>query len=68
MLPLVPWLPAQAPEATQALALVVDQVSVEVCPVTTVVGASDRLTVGAGVAGAVATTVALLVAPSQARE
>ena len=71
MLPMMTWLPAQAPEgtleATQDVALVVDQVSVEGCPTGTLVGASDRLTVGIGVGATVATTDALLATPSQVR-
>ena len=66
MLPLIPWLPAQAPEATQDAASVVDQVSVEGCPAGALAGARERLTVGIGAGGGfVATTDALLATPLQ---
>jgi hypothetical protein len=65
VLPLVSWLPAQAPEATQALALVADQVSVAVCPVSTFAGASVRLTLGTAAGARATTTDWLLATPSQ---
>ncbi len=40
--------PDQAPEALQALALVVDQLSVEVPPFATVLGLAAKVIVGAG--------------------
>ena len=43
------WLPDHAPEAVQEVALVADQVSVELLPLVTVLGLAVRLTVGAGV-------------------
>ena len=67
MLPLALWLPAQAPEAAHALALVVDQVSVEGWPAGTFVGASDMLTVGIGVGALATVTLALLATPLQLR-
>jgi hypothetical protein len=54
--PLVLWLPDQLPEATHAVALVVDQLRVELLPLVTVLGLAIKLTVGAG-AGAVTETV-----------
>lgn len=45
-LPLAALLPDQAPEAVQAVALVEDQVRVELAPEATVLGAALRLTVG----------------------
>ncbi len=56
--PLVAMLPDQPPEAVQAVALVVDQVRVELPPLATVLGLAPRATVGAGV-GAVTLTVAV---------
>ena len=41
--------PDQAPEATQDVALVADQVNMELLPLATVLGAADKVTVGAGV-------------------
>jgi hypothetical protein len=40
--------PDQAPEAVQEVALVADQVSVELLPLVTVLGLAARLMVGAG--------------------
>ena len=40
--------PDQDPEAVQAVALVADQVSVELLPLATVLGLATRLMVGAG--------------------
>lgn len=48
--PLVAWLPDQPPEAVQAVAFVVDQLRVELAPLTTELGFAARLTVGAGAA------------------
>ncbi len=45
--PLTALLPDQAPEATQDVALVADQLRVEVPPLATVLGAAVRVTVGA---------------------
>lgn len=69
MFPLLPRLPAHAPEAMQVAASVVDQVSVEGCPARTLGGARDRLTVGngAGIEEATTTTGSLLATPSQVR-
>jgi hypothetical protein len=47
--PLIALLPDQPPAAVQAVVLVDDQVSVVVPPLLTVLGAAERLTVGAGV-------------------
>ena len=59
--PLVALEPDQAPEAAQEVALVADQVSVELPPLATVLGAALKLTVGAGaVTETVADCVALL--------
>jgi len=55
--PLVAWLPDQPPEAVQAVAFVVDQLKVELLPLTMELGLAARLTVGAGV-GEVTDTVA----------
>ena len=41
--------PDQAPDATQEVALVADQVSTELLPLATVLGAADKVTVGAAV-------------------
>ncbi len=54
--PLVGWLPDQPPEAVQEVAFVVDQLKVELLPLTTELGLAARLTVGAG-AGEVTETV-----------
>ena len=67
MLPMIPWLPAQAPEAPQDAALVVDQVSAEDSPAGTLAGTRDRLTVGIGVGAFATTTDVLLAMPSQVR-
>jgi len=48
--------------------LVVDQVSVDVCPVTTVARASDRLTVGIGVVAGATAIDSLPAAPPQLSE
>jgi hypothetical protein len=55
--PLVGSLPDQPPEALQAVALVVDQVKLELPPLTTVLGFAAKTTVGAGT-GEVTDTVA----------
>jgi antitoxin component HigA of HigAB toxin-antitoxin module len=47
--PLVALLPDQAPEAVQEVALVADQVNVELAPLATVLGAALKVTVGAAV-------------------
>ena len=59
--PLVAWLPDQPPEAVQEVAFVVDQLNVELPPLTMELGLAARLTVGAGV-GEVTETVAAWVA------
>ncbi len=46
--PLVPKVPLQAPVAVQEVALVDDQVSVELEPLAMLVGLAARVTVGAG--------------------
>ena len=45
--PLVALEPVQAPEAVQVVAFVVDQLRVELPPLTTELGLAARLTVGA---------------------
>ena len=47
--PVAALAPDQAPEATQDVALVADQVNMELLPLATVLGAADKVTVGAGV-------------------
>ncbi len=67
-MPLVASLPAQAPEAVHEVALVADQLTVELAPLTTVLGLAVTVTVGAGVTGVtetVAVCVALPPAPVQ---
>jgi hypothetical protein len=60
--------PDQAPEATQDVALVADQVSTELLPLTTVLGAADKVTAGAAVVtDTVADWVALPPLPVQLR-
>ena len=49
--PPVASLPDQLPEAVHAVALVVDQVNIELLPLSTELGLAVRLTVGAGAAG-----------------
>jgi hypothetical protein len=46
--PFAGWLPDQAPEAVQEVALVDDQLNVEALPLATVLGLAVKLTVGAG--------------------
>jgi hypothetical protein len=46
--PLRAWLPDQAPEAAQAVALVADQVNVALLPLVMALGPTLRLTVGVG--------------------
>jgi len=55
--PLMALVPDQAPDAVQVVALVVDQIKVELLPLTMELGFTARLTVGAGV-GEVTDTVA----------
>jgi hypothetical protein len=55
--PLMALLPDQAPDAVQAVALVLDHIKVEVLPLSMELGLAARLTVGAGV-GEVTETVA----------
>jgi hypothetical protein len=57
--PLIALLPDQAPEAVQEVVLVDDQVNADAAPLLTVLGAAEKLTVGAG---AVTVTVADCVA------
>ena len=52
LVPLVATVPLQAPEAVQVVALVDDQVSVELDPLLMLVGLALKLTVGAGVTDA----------------
>lgn len=55
--PLMALEPDQAPEAEQEVAFVLDQLTVEACPLVTELGLADKVTVGAGV-GDVTDTVA----------
>jgi hypothetical protein len=60
--------PDQAPDATQEVALVADQLNMELPPLATVLGPADRVTVGAGVVTeTVADWVALPPLPVQLR-
>jgi hypothetical protein len=60
--------PDQAPAAVQVVALVADQVSVELLPLLTVLGLAAKLTIGAGcVTDTVADCTALPPAPLQVR-
>jgi hypothetical protein len=64
--PLVARVPLQPPEAVQEVALLEDQVRVEVAPLFTVLGVAVRLTTGAAVATeTVAACTALPPAPVQ---
>jgi len=66
--PVAALAPDQAPEATQDVALLADQVSTELLPLATVLGAAERLTTGAGVVTeTVADWVALPPLPAQLR-
>ena len=66
--PVAALVPDQAPEATQDVALVADQVSTELLPLATVLGAADKVTAGAGVVTeTVADWVALPPLPVQLR-
>ena len=47
--PVAALVPDQAPVAVQDVALVADQVSMELLPLATVLGPADKATVGAGV-------------------
>ena len=65
--PLVALLPDHPPEAVHAVALVADQVSVELAPLATVLGLADKVTTGAGgVTETVADWLALPPPPEQA--
>jgi hypothetical protein len=46
--PLTAIVPDQAPEAVQEVALLADQINVELLPLATVLGLAARVTVGAG--------------------
>ena len=60
--------PDHAPDATQDVALVADQVNMELLPLATVLGPADRVTIGAGVVTeTVADWVALPPLPVQLR-
>jgi hypothetical protein len=64
--PFAGWLPDQAPEAVQEVALVDDQLNVDALPLATVLGLAVKLTVGAGeVTETVADCVALPPLPVQ---
>jgi hypothetical protein len=64
--PLAAMLPDQAPEAVHEVALVADQVNVELLPLATVLGLAAKVTVGAGeVTETVADCVALPPVPAQ---
>ena len=69
--PLMAWEPDQAPDALQEVALVLDQLKVELFPLVIELGLAARVTVGAGVAGftdTVADWVVLPPPPVQVRE
>ena len=67
-MPLVAWLPDQAPAAAQLVAFADDQVSVEALPLCSVVGLRLSVTVGTGlVTVTVADWLALPPAPVQVR-
>jgi hypothetical protein len=55
--------PDQAPEAVQEVAFVVDQLRVELLPLTIELGLAARLTVGAGVAEVTETVAAWVALP-----
>lgn len=61
--PLVPREPVQSPPASQAVALVVVQLSVELPPWATAVGFAVSVSVGAGVAGETVTVVLAVPCP-----
>jgi hypothetical protein len=61
--PLVALEPAQAPEAVQEVAFVVDQVKVELLPLAMELGLAARLTVGAGVVEVTETVAAWVALP-----
>jgi len=64
--PVAGWLPDQAPEAVQEVALVADQANVELAPLATVLGLAVKLTAGAAwVTETVADWVALPPVPVQ---
>jgi hypothetical protein len=64
--PLIPLVPDQAPEAVQAVALLADQLTVELPPLVTLLGLAERLIVGTGwVTVTVAACVALPPEPVQ---
>jgi hypothetical protein len=46
--PVTAFVPDQAPEAVQAVALVADQVNVALLPLVTALGPTERVTVGVG--------------------
>jgi hypothetical protein len=46
--PLIALVPDQPPDAVQDVALLADQLKVELLPLATVLGLADKLTVGAG--------------------
>jgi hypothetical protein len=64
--PLAAIVPDQAPEAMQVVALLADQINVELLPLATVLGLAAKVTVGAGeVTDTVADCAALPPAPVQ---
>lgn len=65
--PLVPRAPVQPFDALQAVALVLDQVRVELPPLATVDGVADRLTVGGPVTATVSDLVVVPPGPVQTR-
>ena len=66
--PVAALAPDHAPDVTQDVALVADQVNMELLPLATVLGPADRVTVGAGVVTeTVADWVALPPLPVQLR-
>jgi hypothetical protein len=61
--PLVAWVPDQPPEAVHEVAFVVDQLKVELLPLTMELGLAARLTVGAGAAEVTETVAAWVALP-----
>ncbi len=61
--PLVAGAPDHAPEAVHEVAFVVDQLKVELLPLTMELGLAARLTVGAGVGAMTETVVACVALP-----
>ncbi len=61
--PVVASLPDQAPEAVHEVALVADQLTVELAPLSTVLGLTVNVTVGAAALGVADTVTACVAVP-----